>query len=121
MADLYQATYDAVRSRIHGGDIGQAVESATRDAFSGAQNQLYCIGQGFTEAAHEISREHVRPSSTMRPAISIDGNQWCALYGKNLQDGVAGFGDSPAAAMADCDRNWLAPISSPSPLPSTAP
>lgn len=114
MADLYQATYDAVRSRIHGGDIGQAVESAARDAFSGAQHQFYCIGQEFTEAAREIGREHARPSVTMRPAIRVDGNQWCALYGDNLQDGVAGFGDSPAAAMADFDRNWAAAL----PIPS---
>lgn len=114
MADLYQATYDAVRSRIHGGDIGQAVESATREAFSGAQHQLYCVGQEFTEAAREISRVHARPSVVMRPAISIDGNQWCALYGANLQDGIAGFGDSPAAAMADFDHRWTAPLSIPS-------
>ena len=29
-----------------------------------------------------------------------------ALYGENLQDGVAGFGDSPALAMADFDLQW---------------
>lgn len=23
-----------------------------------------------------------------------DGNQWCFLYGPNLQEGIAGFGDS---------------------------
>ena len=42
----------------------------------------------------------------MRPKISIDGNQWCVLYGDNLQDGVAGFGNSPAEAMNDFDKNW---------------
>lgn len=42
----------------------------------------------------------------MRPALSVDGKQWCALYGENLQDGCAGFGDTPAAAMADFDKNW---------------
>ena len=31
---------------------------------------------------------------------------WCALYGDNLQDGVAGFGRSPEEAMADFDKNW---------------
>ena len=30
--DSYQAIYDAVRSRISGGDVGQAVESAIREA-----------------------------------------------------------------------------------------
>lgn len=43
-----------------------------------------------------------------QPRISIDGDQWCALYGENLQDGVAGFGNSPAEAMAAFDRAWVA-------------
>ena len=47
-----------------------------------------------------------RPSAVFKPRLSIDGNQWCALYGENLQDGVAGFGDSPASAMWDFDKNW---------------
>ena len=33
-----------------------------------------------------------------------------ALYGSNLQEGVAGFGDSPADAMWDFDRNWSTKI-----------
>ncbi len=32
MSDTYQAIYDAVRSRISGGNISDAVESAMRDA-----------------------------------------------------------------------------------------
>ena len=51
-----------------------------------------------------------RPSAVFRPRLSIDGNQWCALYGDNLQDGVAGFGDSPADAMWYFDRNWCAKL-----------
>lgn len=31
--------------------------------------------------------------------LFLDGNQWCALYGDNLQDGVCGFGDTPAGAI----------------------
>lgn len=30
-----------------------------------------------------------------------DGNQWCALYGEDLQVGIAGFGNTPFLAMAD--------------------
>ena len=47
------------------------------------------------------------PHALYRPKIFLDGNKWCALYGENLQDGVAGFGDSPADAMADFDANWF--------------
>lgn len=50
------------------------------------------------------------PSTIFRPKLSLDGDQWCALYGDNLQSGVAGFGDSPALAMADFDRAWHTPI-----------
>ena len=47
------------------------------------------------------------PSQRYRPSLSIDGDQWCALYGENLQDGVAGFGDSPGAAFWAFDRaSW---------------
>lgn len=30
-----------------------------------------------------------------------DGDQWCALYGVDLQAGIAGFGNTPFLAMAD--------------------
>ena len=49
---------------------------------------------------------HGAPSVVWKPRLFIDGNQWCALYGENLQDGVAGFGDSPAKAMWDFDCAW---------------
>lgn len=61
-----------------------------------------------SEAQKTCAEEQMRPCVLFKPAISVDGNQWCALYGDNLQDGVAGFGDSPADAMADFDRNWKA-------------
>ena len=32
-----------------------------------------------------------------------DGDQWCALLGDNLQEGVAGFGETPDKAMAAFD------------------
>lgn len=45
---------------------------------------------------------HVR----LTPRIFPDGDQWCMLYGDNLQDGVSGFGKTPAEAAADFDHNW---------------
>ena len=35
-----------------------------------------------------------------------DGNQWCALIGKDLQEGIAGFGDSPFFAISDLYDNF---------------
>jgi len=54
----------------------------------------------------------MRPSYLLKPRLSIDGNKWCALYGDNLQDGVAGFGKSPSEAYIDFDRAWQTPLQS---------
>ena len=62
------------------------------------------------ESVREAAAEHARPSAVFKPRLSVCGDQWCALYGDNLQDGVAGFGDSPADAMWDFDRNWGAKL-----------
>jgi len=54
------------------------------------------------DAAIEARKPHV----VMRPRLFLDGNSWCALYGENIQDGVAGYGSSPAKAMAAFDTSW---------------
>ena len=46
--------------------------------------------------------------ATLQAKIFIDGNQWCALYGDNLQDGVAGFGNSPHDAVVAFNNAWSA-------------
>jgi len=104
--DTYQPIYDAVRSRLSNGDIGQAVEAVMRDANFAHYVERAAIM--ITEEAVKAADAHAAPSAVYRPALSMDGDQWCALYGANLQDGVAGFGDSPSKAMADFDRNWTA-------------
>jgi len=67
---------------------------------------LDIIRQEFVNAA----LEQQRPAILMRPALSIDGNQWCALYGENIQDGLSGFGSSPYAALIDFDRQFFKEI-----------
>jgi hypothetical protein len=37
---------------------------------------------------------------------------WCALFGDNLQEGVVGFGETPAKAMYAFDTAWGAPSGS---------
>ena len=44
---------------------------------------------------------------------TVDGDQWCALYGDDLQSGVAGFGDSPELAMQDFDAAFRKPLKEP--------
>lgn len=33
--------------------------------------------------------------------VTKDGDQWCALVGETLQDGIAGFGLTPSGALMD--------------------
>lgn len=54
----------------------------------------------FTETARRA------PHVLMRPRLFLDGNAYCALYGENQMDGVAGFGYTPEAAMLEFDKAW---------------
>jgi hypothetical protein len=60
-----------------------------------------------TQLAHAIAEHATAPSVLYRPELTLDGNKWCALYGPNLQEGVAGFGDSPDEAMCAFNRAWI--------------
>ncbi len=100
----YQAIYDAVRTSLRNTDIGEAVHSAIRDI----NVSFYCeqITAAFTQAVGTIESNLLLPHVLMRPKIQMDGNQWCALYGENLMEGVAGFGDTPELAMVAFDKAW---------------
>lgn len=74
---------------------------------------MYASEQGVLNAqwnaalmAQISAEKQGKPHTLMRPKIYLDGDHWCALYGENLQDGVAGFGESPEKAMEDFDKNW---------------
>lgn len=102
MSDTYQAIYDAVRSRISNGDIGAAVQEGMRSSGWDISHAVAMAG----EMLRITIANYATPSAVYRPRLSIDGNAWCAMYGDNLQDGVAGFGASPGEAMMDFDANW---------------
>ena len=98
--DSYQPIYDAIRSKVSHVDFGGAVENAIREA--NLSHYVEMTAAAFQEAAYE----QMRPCILLKPALKIDGNQWCALYGDNLQDGIAGFGNSPSDAMHAFDKNY---------------
>jgi hypothetical protein len=58
------------------------------------------------EAAFQTEIARQAPHVLMRPSVFPDGNMWCALYGTNLQEGVAGFGETPEKACGDFDKHW---------------
>jgi hypothetical protein len=99
--DTYQPIYDAVRSRIAGFD-GQELIDRIACNFD-ISHHVEMLKNDFLNVFYEMQR----PSILLKPKIQIDGNQWCVLYGDDLQDGVAGFGDSPDLAMRDFDKEWI--------------
>jgi len=103
MSGNYQAVYDAVRSRFNGCDTSQAVESAISNAFS----NMYVIPEVVRSCISEVAIEMMRPFYLLKPKVFPDGDQWCALYGENLQEGVAAFGETPAKASTQFDIEWL--------------
>ena len=109
MSDSYQPIFDAVRSRISNGDVGSAVAEVARSAFDisyilpRAMDAMESVRTEFEQSAYEQRR----PFVLLRPRMYPDGNQWCALYGDNLQEGVAGFGDTPSKAALAFDLAWL--------------
>lgn len=54
----------------------------------------------------ETAREMRRPAILLKPKLTLDGGQWCALYGENLMDGVCAFGNSPYEAYQNFDWAW---------------
>jgi hypothetical protein len=99
MSDSYQAIYDAVRSKISGGNIGDVVERVCRDAFD-MGNMRAILTEQFCSTAIEMAR----PSVLFKPTLTEDGDMWCALLGDDLASGLAGFGRTPADAMTAFDQ-----------------
>lgn len=80
-----------------------------------AANAIAHAAQMAGDAWQNASYDYRRPSVLWKPVLSIEGNKWCALYGASIQDGVAGFGDSPELAMYDFDASWCKKLSNSAP------
>lgn len=52
------------------------------------------------------SRQGPSPRFSVEVVIEKDGEQWCALAGVDLQQGVAGFGSTPADAIRDFKNSF---------------
>jgi hypothetical protein len=64
-------------------------------------------------AAHPRS-----PSAVRRPKLSRRSGVWVALLGKNIEEGIVGFGISVEAALRAFDAQYLAALRSPIPSSS---
>ncbi len=102
MSDSYQAIYDAVRSRISGGNIADAVADVARSALDISWDKSRIVSQ-----IDGILYDLAQPFTRLRPKMYMDGDMWCALYGENIQDGVCGFGESPQKASEAFNKAWF--------------
>ena len=80
------------------------------DEYQSMAANAICHAATMVQASwQEASAEYCRPSVVFKPKLSKDGDQWCALFGDNLQEGVCGFGKTPAEAMYQFDIAWRQP------------
>ena len=105
MTDTYQAIYDAVRSKINNGNVGDVVRDVAYQALD-ISHARDCAVQEISVAAANIADAMTRPSVLYRPTRMADGTMWMVLYGPDLAVGVAGFGETPDAAMKAFDDAW---------------
>lgn len=53
-----------------------------------------------------IAKQEILLFTELKPKITIDGNQYCVLYGNDLQSGIAGFGDTIYNAIIDFNKQF---------------
>lgn len=85
-------------------DIAMIEEELRRVESSQRQHHQELEHEARMIAACEV--EEFNLFALLRPKLCVDGNMWCCLYGDDLQCGIAGFGDSPRAAILDWNSSW---------------
>jgi hypothetical protein len=53
-----------------------------------------------------IEHQEMNLFNMLRPSVSQDGDQFCVLYGEDLQSGIAGFGDTIRLAIYDFNKRF---------------
>lgn len=57
-----------------------------------------------------VQQQEYNLVSLLKPKIFIDGTQWCVLYGENLIEGIAGFGETAHKAVLAFNAAFHAPL-----------
>jgi hypothetical protein len=92
---------EIINLKINKMDYGQ-VESSQRQHHEVLRHQEAMI-EACTGAEYKLF-------TMLKPQLCKDGNQWCCLYGKDLQVGIAGFGDTPHLAIMAWNSEWYKSI-----------
>lgn len=53
------------------------------------------------------STDEYAKAEMLGATLKLDGNQWCALIGENIQEGVCGFGDTQQIALLELEVTLL--------------
>ena len=72
-------------------------------------NRTACEFDCITNAAIALEERNnflKQPSIMLGLVPVLDGDTWIVLYGKDIQEGICGCGDSPEKAMGDFDIQW---------------
>jgi len=80
-------------------------EEETRSVES-SQRQHHQELEHFSKLSFAVEQEELGRFSLLKPKIFIDGDQWCVLYGDNVQEGIAGFGSTPNEAIFAWNAQW---------------
>lgn len=62
------------------------------------------------KVCNEAERHAFAVFNELKPAFKKDGNQWCVLFGDDLQVGIAGFGSSLRLAIWNWFERFKQPI-----------
>jgi len=71
-----------------------------------SQRQHHEILEHQSRLSFSVEQEELGRFALLKPKLFKDGNQWCVLYGENLQEGVAGFGDTANQAIFAWNAEW---------------
>jgi hypothetical protein len=80
------------------------------DQVESSQRQWYDTLQHQDKMNLIIEQIEYNKFAMLKPKVSIDGNQYCVLYGENLQEGIAGFGDTLYLAILDFNKSFYTPL-----------
>ena len=119
IARMYQITHDNMKLLLElaaaKNKLCEVVSIARQGKYSGLD--FVAVGKRLDAMDAYLSQtqedgecalgERIYPHVVLRAKVYPDGDKWCCLYGDNLQDGVAGFGDTPAKAANAFDTMWL--------------
>lgn len=90
-------------NQIQGKNMSQQEE--LYEAESGQRQHFAFLEHNEAMNALVIKRDMALVDS-LHPKITKDGNQWCVLCGDNLQEGIAGFGNTIYAAILDFNSQF---------------